>query len=371
MMKYGLAISVPTVSREGHTFSGWSPAVDATVPAHNVTYVAQWQVNQYTLTFDANGGTGGTSRLQNYGAAVAVPTVTMTGYTLYGWTPPVPATVPAANCTYTASWQVNSHVVTFNANGGTGGTRATRNYGTRITPPTVRRTGYTFVSWEPTPEQTVPDHDVTYTAKWQVNRYTMTFNANGGEGGTSMVKDYGSSLVAPTVTNSTYDFDHWQPSIPSTVPAEDKTFTAQWRVKQYTVTFDPNGGQGGWSKAMNYGSRLTAPVVTREGHTFANWLPAVPSTVPAENATYTAQWTKNKYQVKFDANGGTGGWTRTMDYQASISAPTVTRTGYTFAQWIPAVASTVPASNVTYTAQWNIVNYSITYNMNGHGASNP
>ena len=69
--------------------------------------------------------------------------------------------------------------------------------------------------------------------------------------------------------------------------------------------------------------------------------------MPAANVTYTAQWKLNQYTVTFDANGGSGGWSRGMDYGSAISAPTVTRTGYTFTGWSPAVAATVPAENVT------------------------
>ena len=61
---------------------------------------------------------------------------------------------------------------------------------------------------------------------------------------------------------------------------------------------------------------------------------------------------QKKYMVEFDANGGEGGWSSNMVYGAAIVAPTVTRDGYTFAGWNPAVAATVPASNVMFTAVW-------------------
>ena len=108
------------MTRTGYTFTGWSPSVPSTVPAGNATYTAQWKVNQYTLTFDANGGEGGKTVTQNYGTSLTAPGVTRTGYTFTGWSPSVPSAVPAGNATYTAQWKANQYTVTFNANGGEG-----------------------------------------------------------------------------------------------------------------------------------------------------------------------------------------------------------------------------------------------------------
>jgi hypothetical protein len=70
-------------------------------------------------------------------------------------------------------------------------------------------------------------------------------------------------------------------------PSAVLTFFAVWSVNSYTITFDANGGTGGTSESMQYGSTLTAPTVTRTGYTFTGWDPSVPGTVPATNATYT------------------------------------------------------------------------------------
>jgi hypothetical protein len=89
------------------------------------------------------------------------------------------------------------------------------------------------------------------------------------------------------------------------------------------------------------------------------WEPAVPATTPATNATYTAQWKKNTvtptlYTITFNANGGVGGTTVTQAAGTTLTAPTVTREGYTFVKWEPAVPATTPATNATYTAQWKL-----------------
>ena len=71
---------------------------------------------------------------------------------------------------------------------------------------------------------------------------------------------------------------------------DDHVLVAQWQVNQYTVTFDANGGEGGESEQMDYGSVIVPPTVTRQYYDFVGWLPEVDSTVPASNVTYRAQW---------------------------------------------------------------------------------
>ena len=366
---YG-SLPIPS-TRDGYTFGGWrldgNPITEEMIVSalDNHTLVAQWIPNKYTVTFDANGGTGGWSRSLDCGSTITMPTVTRTGYTFKGWSPNVAAIVPASDVAYTAQWEINQYMVTFNANGGIGGTSGKQDYGTAIIAPTVTRTGYTFKSWLPSVAATVPAADVTYTAQWTPIKYMVTFDANGGTGGWSRSLDYDSAITAPTVTRTGYTFKGWSPSVAATVPAADVTYTAQWEINQYTVTFNANGGTGGTSVTQNYGTAIVVPTVTRAGYTFKGWSPNVAATVPAANVTYTAQWTPNKYTVVFDANGGTGGTSANLDYESTLVAPTVTRTGYTFKNWSPSVPATVPLGGATYTAQWEINQYIVTFNANG------
>jgi len=364
-MAYGSAITAPTVTKEGHSFIGWDPYVPASVPAYDVTYEALWAVLSYRITFNANGGEGGTINTLNYGSVLTPPTVTKPGYTFTGWLPEVPATVPAADTEYVAQWVADGSVIVFDANGGTGGGSFILKAGEPMTPPAVSRPGYTFAGWSPVVPSVVPAEDTTYTAQWSINSYTISFDANGGTESTSGYMVYGTPLTAPVVSRAGYTFAGWSPAVPATVPAQNMTYTAQWNVNSYIITFDANGGTGSTSLPMNFGVTLSAPFVTREGYTFAGWSPAVPATVPAQNATYTAQWTINSYLITFDAGGGTGGTSETMDYGEALTAPDVTREGYTFAGWSPAVPATVPAQNATYTAQWTVNSYLITFDANG------
>ena len=302
--------TLPVPMRTGYAFKGWWTSASggtqisaSTVVAGVVTYYAHWSINQYVVAFDANGGTGGKSRMQDFGSAIVAPTVTWEGHTFMGWQPTVLATVPASNMTYTAQWKVNQYTATFNANGGTGGTTKVQDYGTSLVAPTVTRTGYTLAGWSPSVPSTMPAGNVTYLAQWQINQYTATFNANGGTGGKTVTQDYGTTLSAPTVTRTGYTFTGWSPTVPATMPAGNQVYTAQWKINQYTVTFNANGGAGGWSRKLDYGSAIVAPVVTREWFNYT-WSPAVPATVPAGNVTYTAQWQRWGDSISASKMGG-------------------------------------------------------------------
>ena len=318
-----------------HTFSGDN--------RHDLAYttyiggVAQDKV--YTTTayakcevaFDANGGNVGEAiRYVTPADAIgALPTPTRTGYTFAGWwtaadggTQFSAVTAVTGNVTYYAHWTINQYTVTFDADGGAVGESAlpsvtnTRDYGSAIVAPEAMRDGCTFMGWQPAVLETVPASNVTYTAQWRINQYTVIFNANGGALGESTLpsvtntQDYGGAIVAPEVSREGHTFTGWQPALLETVPASNVTYTAQWRINQYAVTFDGNGGVLGENalpsvtNTQEYGSAIVAPEVSREGYTFTGWQPVVLETVPASNVTYTAQWNVNQYTVTFEGNGG-------------------------------------------------------------------
>ena len=137
------------------------------------------------------------------------------------------------------------------------------------------------------------------TAKWQVNQYTITFKPENGGQDIVIKQDYGTAITAPAnPTKTGYTFAGWDKTIPTTMPAENMTITARWQVNQYTITFKPeNGGQDIVIK-QDYGTAITTPAnPTKTGYTFAGWDKTIPSTMPAENITLTARWTENRVIV--------------------------------------------------------------------------
>lgn len=163
--------------------------------------------------------------------------------------------------------------------------------------------GHTFIGWYNGESEwdfeTPVTADLTLTAKWQINRYTITFDTAGGSEVAPITQDYGTTITAPANPAKTgYTFAGWDREIPTTVPAEDMTLTAKWQVNQYTITFKPeNGGQDIVIK-QDYGTAITAPAnPTKTGYTFAGWDKTIPSTMPAGDMTITARWTENRVIV--------------------------------------------------------------------------
>jgi uncharacterized repeat protein (TIGR02543 family) len=373
----GSVLTAPaSPTRVGYSFTGWNPTLPSTLPATNTTYTAQWQINSYSLSFDSNGGSSVSPITADFGSSVTAPSApTRTGYTFSGWSPALPSTMPAANTSYTAQWQINSYSLSFDSNGGSSVSPINANFGTNVTAPAApTRTGYTFTGWNPALPSTVPAANTSYTAQWQINSYSLSFDSNGGSSVSPITADFGSSVTAPSApTRTGYTFSGWSPALPSTVPAANTSYTAQWQINSYSLSFDSNGGSSVSPITADFGSSVTAPSApTRTGYTFSGWSPALPSTVPAANTSYTAQWQVNSYSLSFDSNGGSSVSPITADFGSSVTAPSApTRTGYTFSGWSPALPSTVPASNTSYTAQWQINSYSLSFDSNGGSSVSP
>jgi uncharacterized repeat protein (TIGR02543 family) len=365
------------------------------------TLYAKWTVNSYTVAFDANGGTGSTSSQMAFGSAITAPTVTRTGYTFTAWDPAVPPTVPAADSSYTAQWSINSYTIIFDANGGTGSKApVTQNYLTSVTLPATgfAKTGYTFIGWNTTANAAtalssynVPAGDATLYAVYAINHYTVSFDANGGTGSASPVtQDYGTSVTLPTTgfTKTGYTFIGWNtnPNAATAlssyhVPAGDATLYAVYAVNQYTISFDANSGTGSASPVtQDFGTAVTLPSAgfTKTGYTFKGWsttangtTPIESYTVPANDATLYAVYAINQYTAA-DV---------TQDYGTGIVLPTMgfEKTGYTFIGWGTTPSATtpisiynIPADNSTLYAIYVINQYTVSFNANGGtGSASP
>ena len=226
------------------------------------------------------------------------------------------------------------------------------------------RVGYTQVGWSTVDGgEKVYDFKDIYTKNealtlypvWNTNKYTITFDTNGGSEIAPITQDYGTQIAAPAnPTRKGYTFKGWDKEIPETMPAENITVKAQWEINQYTITFDTNGGSEIAPITQDYGTEITAPDnPTRKGYTFKGWDREIPETMPAENITVKAQWEINQYTITFDTNGGSEIAPITQDYGTEITAPdNPTRKGYTFRGWDKEIPKTMPAENITITARW-------------------
>ena len=354
---YGTPITAPTLTREGYTFKGWDKEIPETMPAENITVKAQWEINQYTIAFDTNGGSEIAPITQDYGTEITAPdNPTRKGYAFKGWDKEIPETMPAENITVKAQWEINQYTIAFDTNGGSDIAPITQDYGTEITAPdNPTRKGYTFKGWDKEIPETMPAENITVKAQWEINQYTIAFDTNGGSDIAPITQDYGTEITAPdNPTRKGYTFKGWDKEIPETMPSENMTVKAQWEINQYTITFDTNGGSEIAPITQDYGTEITAPdKPTRKGYTFKGWNKEIPETMPAENITVKAQWEINQYTIAFDTNGGSDIAPITQDYGTEITAPdNPTRKGYTFKGWDKEIPETMPAENITITARW-------------------
>ena len=210
---YGAGVgTLPVPTRSGYDFLGWFTAANGgtkisatTKVTSNVTYYAHW-IQRCTITFNANSGTGGTTRTVANGAAVGtLPTPTRTGYNFLGWFTAInggtkisATTKVTSNVTYYAHWEIKRYTITFNANGGTGGTTRTVSHGSKIgTLPVPARNGYAFLGWysysnggNKISSATVVTSSSTYYAQWEPYRLTSDVNGLAPEDSASVYDGY-------------------------------------------------------------------------------------------------------------------------------------------------------------------------------------
>ena len=235
--------------------------------------------------------------------------------------------VPADVTELTAQWTAPTYAVTLNTNGGTiadGKDVTGYTYGVGATLPTdVTRTGYTFKGWYDNENLTgspvtaiggAETGNKEYWAKWEINQYTITFDTNGGSEIAPITQDYGTEITTPdNPTRKGYTFKGWDKEIPETMPAENITVKAQWKINQYTITFDTNGGSEIAPITQDYGTEITAPDnPTRKGYTFKGWDKEIPETMPAENITITARW-KDTEKPTGEIIIGTNKWNKFLN----------------------------------------------------------
>ena len=278
--------------------------------------------------------------------------------------------VPSDVTELTVQWTAPTYAVTLNTNGGTinNGNVTGYTYGVGATLPAaddMTYTGHTFKGWYDNENLTgspvtaiggAETGNKEYWAKWEINQYTVTVKPENGKADITITQDYGTPITAPTLTREGYTFKGWDKEIPETMPAENITVKAQWEINQYTIAFDTNGGSEIAPITQDYGTEITAPDnPTRKGYAFKGWDKEIPETMPAENITVKAQWEINQYTITFDTNGGSEIAPITQDYGTEITAPdNPTRKGYTFKGWDKEIPETMPSENMTVKAQWEI-----------------
>lgn len=266
--------TLPTnLTKTGHTFNGWNKSVPSTMPA-GVTYItAQWTKNTYGLYLYRN----------NPNSAPVYQTKTNSSS--------CPEGTNNTSCysnEFTSAYKYSVY-----------------KYDSTISYPTWYKVGYKHTGWKQTAPAKMPANYLYLDAKWTPINYTMTFNTDGGSSVPSITQGYETSVTKPAdPTRTGYTFKGWSPAIPSTMPYGNTSYTAQWDINTYYVTFYDGFSLGSMSsKPVTYGSSLSSitypKTPTHEGYTFTGWDPAtLPATMPANDIIVNAQWSLNYYKVK-------------------------------------------------------------------------
>ena len=280
------AVTMPaTPTKEGHTFSGWDKTL-STMPAEDVTISGTFTINKYLVTFKVDGEIVYSESLE-YGASIVAPDAPeKEGHTFNGWGE-VDTTVPAHDVTYEANYSVNSYQLTYVVDGETVQTESIA-YGTAITliDEPVKE-GYTFSGWSEVPE-TMPAHDVTLNGTFTVNKYLVTFTVDGAVIASDSL-EYGTAISVPTMPEREgYTFSGWS-EVAETVPAHDVTYDASYTANIYKVYYFV-GATLVHTAEVAYGEAIPEYVYepTAEGDVFMGWIGETYETMPAHDVTYTA-----------------------------------------------------------------------------------
>ena len=199
-------------------------------------------------------------------------------------------------------------------------------------------------------------------------QYEIVFDTLGGSEVAPVVASAGTAVAAPEdPTRAGYSFAGWQPAMPATMPEGGAALTARWDVRRATVSFDPAGGSAVAPVAAYPGTPLPAAKTSvRNGYDFDGWNPPMPAVMPEEDMTLTAQWTGLPFTLWFYSNGGTDVEPITQICGLAITPPDdPTREGYDFAGWQPAVPETMPPDGGTCRAQWTPHSYTVRFAANG------
>ncbi len=392
-------MSAPAVAptKDGYTFAGWyadtgynqlwnfeepfRPSGTSTT----VNLFAKWDINSYTVTFDLQYDEKIETEQIEYNSTISKKPERY-GYTFDGWYKSTDFTsgdkwsstakTPANDMTLYAKWTPNKYKVTFNSQGGTSVTTQTIEYGSKCTPKTPTKTGYSFDGWYRNAECTgeawnfetdVVTDNITLYAKWIGDVYTVTFDTQGGSPVEAQQVSRDQFVTRPEdPVREGYTFVGWVTTSTGSTEYEfetakvqkDITIYAKWTPIKYTVTFDSRGGSEITSenpKLVSYdGTIQTKPSSTRGGYTFAGWWykdengkeaewkfgssTAADVTKVKGDVTVYAKW---KTTVTFNLNGGKIGSSssaKTVEvFENSLITselvPEPVNTGYEVAGW--------------------------------------
>ena len=300
---YGTALNILTPEKTGYTFNGWSEIIPTTMPAGDMTINANFTINHYTMTFVVDGHSYSVIT-QNYNTEFTAPNAPdKTGYTFKGWDKIIPSTIPAGDLTFVALYDPNQYVITIIVDGQVY-QEITQDYESSLNLPVPTKTGYRFTGWDSQAPTTMPAENLTLTAVFAINQYTITYVLNNGQENIVDTYDYDTAIIAPASPEKRgYTFTGWSEEIPAKIGAENITVNANYEIVTYTISYDLDGGDVDEENPTTYtveSDNITFINPTKEGYIFVGWVenendnPVKDYTIEkgsTGNKTLTAVWT--------------------------------------------------------------------------------
>ena len=420
----GFTFIEPICDIRGYEFKGWYTLKNdgdkvegiALGTVGNKTYYARWQRSEYTIVYrnTENAVNGNPTSYNVESESITLIDPSKTGYTFAGWyTDPgfgqiadtTIETGSIGNLEFYAKWNAIVYSVDYVLYEGVNGDNPTSyTVEDEITLCAATRDGYSFGGWftDSAFENAIDKialgstGNMTLYAKWYYIG-TVSFVTNGGSAIESVTQEYGTVLVAPEdPVRDHYTFAGWYSDealqneyVFSTMPDIDFTLYAKWEAVEYSITYVLNGGENGLNPDVyTVESAFDFAEATKTGYTFVAWytLPdftsAPVSSIVAGtsgNITLYANYSINSYTISFDSAGGSEIASITQEYDTAVSAPPApSRNGYGFNGWLTEegeafVFDRIPAYDVALTADWELIRYTITYNLNGgvNASANP
>lgn len=359
--RWGSNVIAPVPVRAGYAFAGWyvdracTEAFDGTMPAYDITLYAKWDADKVNYTVEhLVEKLDGSYELYDRQAFTSDTDSQVTPDVKYmeGFSSPETETAIVRGDGSTVIryfYKRNVHRFVLKLNNGQQDVEYDYKYGTKINIINPERTGYTFTGWNEDVAGTMPDRDVTYTASWKINQYTISFNTDGGSEIASITQNYNTEVSFNEIpVKKGYTFTGWDKAVPDVMPAGNIVITAQWKKDVYTISYNLDGGKADNPETYEVDtSVITLKRPQRTGYTFTGWsgtgidgtaMDPVITTGSTGNRSYTANWKENSYVIRFIPYGdGTTGSMQDMQLmytdKAALSANQFKRTGYTFAGW--------------------------------------
>lgn len=244
------SFTLQEITKVGYTFDGWyngeTKVTEITTGTYgNMTLVAKWTADLYTISYDLADGVNSPENPTSYtieSGLITLKDPTKEGYTFAGWYngEQLVTTIDSnalENISITAKWTVNSYKLTFDVDGNL--TEKTFKYGESVTAienPT--KVGHTFVGWSEELPETMPANDITVEAKWAINSYDITYDLAGGVNNSENPTTYTIESGLITLKNPTregYTFLGWYNgeqlvTIIDSNTLENITLTAKWKI---------------------------------------------------------------------------------------------------------------------------------------------